>query len=71
MMAQAIVESGWGASTLSKAPNYNLFGIKGSYNGQSVYMDTWEYLNGKWLVKKNLSVNILLTWNHSKIMRTC
>ncbi len=37
-------ESGWGASTLSKAPNYNLFGIKGSYNGQSVYMDTWEYL---------------------------
>ena len=51
-MAQAIVESGWGASTLSKAPNYNLFGIKGSYNGQSVYMDTWEYLNGKWLVKK-------------------
>ena len=71
MMAQAIVESGWGASTPSKAPNYNLFGIKGSYNGQSVYMDTWEYLNGKWLVKKNLSVNILLTWNHSKIMRTC
>ena len=71
MMAQAIVESGWGASTLSKAPNYNLFGIKGGYNGQSVYMDTWEYLNGKWLVKKNLSVNILLTWNHSKIMRTC
>ena len=66
MMAQAIVESGWGASTLSKAPNYNLFGIKGSYNGQSVYMDTWEYLNGKWLVKKNLSVNILLTWNHSR-----
>ncbi len=52
MMAQAIVESGWGASTLFKAPNYNLFGIKGSYNGQSVYMDTWEYLNGKWLVKK-------------------
>ncbi|WP_417629495.1 autolysin [Enterococcus faecalis] len=52
MMAQAIVESGWGASTLSKAPNYNLFGIKGDYNGQSVYMDTWEYLNGKWLVKK-------------------
>ena len=52
MMAQAIVESGWGASTLSKAPNYNLFGIKGSYNGQSVYMDTWEYLNGKWLVKR-------------------
>jgi flagellum-specific peptidoglycan hydrolase FlgJ len=32
MIAQAIVESGWGSSTLSKAPNYNLFGIKGTYN---------------------------------------
>ncbi|EMW5765296.1 autolysin [Enterococcus faecalis] len=42
MMAQAIVESGWGASTLSKAPNYNLFGIKGSYNGQSVYMESFQ-----------------------------
>lgn len=52
MMAQAIIESGWGASTLSQAPNYNLFGIKGSYQGQSVYMDTWEYLNGKWVIKK-------------------
>ncbi|WP_291471006.1 glucosaminidase domain-containing protein [Companilactobacillus sp.] len=43
MMAQAIIESGWGGSTLSMAPNYNLFGIKGSYNGQSVYMKTAEY----------------------------
>lgn len=43
MMAQAIIESGWGASTLAMAPNYNLFGIKGSYNGQSVYMRTKEY----------------------------
>ena len=52
MMAQAIVESGWGGSTLSQAPNYNLFGIKGSYQGQTVYMDTWEYLNGQWVIKK-------------------
>ena len=52
MIAQAIVESGWGASTLSMAPNYNLFGIKGSYQGQTVYMDTLEYLNGKWVTKK-------------------
>ncbi len=42
MIAQAILESGWGSSTLSKAPNYNLFGIKGSYNGQSVTMRTAE-----------------------------
>ena len=51
MIAQAIIESGWGSSTLSKAPNYNLFGIKGSYNGQTVYMSTLEYLNGQWVTK--------------------
>lgn len=49
MIAQAILESGWGGSTLSKAPNYNLFGIKGNYNGQSVTMATLEYENGKWI----------------------
>lgn len=49
MIAQAIVESGWGQSTLSKAPNYNLFGIKGSYNGQSVTMKTQEYIDGEWI----------------------
>lgn len=49
MIAQAIVESGWGRSTLSAAPNYNLFGIKGSYNGQSVTMPTSEFINGQWI----------------------
>lgn len=43
MIAQAILESGWGQSTLSKAPNYNLFGIKGSYEGNTVNMNTTEY----------------------------
>ncbi len=47
MIAQACLESGYGTSTLSSAPNYNLFGIKGSYNGQSVRMKTWEVINGK------------------------
>ena len=42
MIAQAIHESGWGKSSLSLPPNYNLFGIKGSYNGKSVIMKTWE-----------------------------
>ena len=51
MIAQAIIESGWGGSTLSQAPNYNLFGIKGSYQGQTVYMSTLEYLNGQWVTK--------------------
>lgn len=43
MIAQAAVESGYGNSTLSQEPNNNLFGIKGSYNGQSVAMKTGEY----------------------------
>ncbi|EFU72981.1 LysM domain protein [Enterococcus italicus DSM 15952] len=51
MIAQAIVESGWGQSALAQAPNYNLFGIKGSYNGQTVYMNTQEFLNGQYVTK--------------------
>lgn len=47
MMAQAILESGWGTSTLSKAPNYNLFGIKGEYNGESINMETLEDSGGQ------------------------
>ena len=43
MIAQAALESGWGQSGLAQAPNNNLFGIKGSYNGQSVNMGTTEY----------------------------
>ncbi|WP_291292244.1 glucosaminidase domain-containing protein [Enterococcus sp.] len=50
MIAQAILESGYGSSTLSNAPYYNLFGVKGSYNGQSVYLPTNEYINGQWVV---------------------
>lgn len=42
MIAQAALESGWGNSTLSQAPNYNLFGIKGEYNGNSVVKNTLE-----------------------------
>ncbi len=49
MIAQAILESGWGSSSLSSAPNYNLFGIKGTYQGASVSMSTSEYINGKWI----------------------
>ena len=45
MVAQAALESGFGKSTLSSAPNHNLFGIKGSYQGDSVTMQTKEYYN--------------------------
>lgn len=49
MIAQALLESSYGTSGLAAAPNYNLFGVKGSYGGQTVYMPTAEYLNGEWV----------------------
>ena len=43
--AQAFIESNKGNSGLTQKAN-NLFGIKGSYNGQNVKMWTTEYYNG-------------------------
>jgi flagellum-specific peptidoglycan hydrolase FlgJ/nucleoid-associated protein YgaU len=45
-VAQAILESGWGQSSLSTSA-HNLFGIKGSYNGHSVTMRTREVYGGR------------------------
>ncbi len=45
MLAQSILESGWGASTLATQAN-NLFGMKGSYNGQTYYANTSEWSSG-------------------------
>lgn len=42
MMAQAILETGSGSSGLSSPPHFNLFGIKGTYNGEYVDMLTEE-----------------------------
>lgn len=42
MIAQAALESSWGTSDLSQSPNYNLFGIKGGFRGQSVQFNTRE-----------------------------
>ena len=43
--SQALIESNKGNSGLTQKAN-NLFGIKGSYNGQNVKMWTTEYYNG-------------------------
>lgn len=51
MMAQSALESAWGESKLSKKAN-NFFGVKGSYKGKYVTMDTKEYSNGKWVTVK-------------------
>lgn len=42
MIAQAVLESASGQSALAQAPNHNLFGIKGEYNGKSVSYATQE-----------------------------
>lgn len=47
-VAQAILESGWGSSTLTTRA-HNLFGIKGSYNGHYVTMPTGEYFGGRYV----------------------
>ena len=46
LIAQGILESGSGSSGLSRAPYYNVFGIKGSSGGASVQLPTMED-NGK------------------------
>lgn len=46
MIAQAAHESAFGQSLLASPPYYNLFGIKGSYNGQTIPMGTWEDVSG-------------------------
>lgn len=47
--AQAVLESGWGSSTLSKPPYNNCFGIKASndWTGRTVTMPTREVVNGR------------------------
>lgn len=42
MIAQAILESEHGQSGLGSAPNYNLFGMKGKYQNNSVTLATSE-----------------------------
>lgn len=50
VMAQAILESGWGRSELSVASN-NLFGVKAGKDwlGDKVKFPTKEYINNKWI----------------------
>ncbi|MDR0922381.1 MAG: glucosaminidase domain-containing protein [Lactobacillales bacterium] len=42
LIAQAILETGSGSSQLSRPPYYNLFGIKGAYEGKAVNFKTQE-----------------------------
>lgn len=46
MIAQGCLETGYGKSGLSNAPDYNIFGIKGDYKGKSADYETWEDYGG-------------------------
>lgn len=46
MIAQAAHESAYGRSSLASPPYHNLSGIKGTHNGNSTLMWTWEVYNG-------------------------
>lgn len=48
VIAQAILESSWGESSLSKDSS-NYFGIKGDFHGNYVLVPTQEFENGKWI----------------------
>ncbi|KRN99109.1 glycoside hydrolase family 73 protein [Companilactobacillus kimchiensis] len=54
MLAQAILESAWGTSTLA-TQGHNLFGIKGDYNGSYVTMPTseWSASQGWYTINAN------------------
>lgn len=62
-MAQAILESDWGSSTLS-AKYYNLFGVKSSSPTNSKVLTTKEYVNGNWIVT-NGRFRVYTSWNQS------
>lgn len=62
-IAQAILESAWGQSELAKKGN-NLFGVKGEHNGQSVTINTSEYVDGKW-IKVDAEFRKYKDWNES------
>ncbi|GEK88416.1 Flagellum-specific peptidoglycan hydrolase FlgJ [Alkalibacterium putridalgicola] len=57
MIAQAAHESNYGRSSLASPPYHNLSGIKGSHNGKSVLMWTWEVLDG-------VRVDVLAPFRH-------
>lgn len=50
-LAQAILESDWGQSTLAK-DYHNYFGIKSTDPARSQELTTQEYVNGRWITIK-------------------
>lgn len=64
-IAQAILESGWGTSTLAQK-YFNLYGIKAlrDWSGKVALVDTKEYKNNTWIVEKQ-PFRVYSSWNES------
>ncbi|EUJ27431.1 N-acetylmuramoyl-L-alanine amidase family protein [Listeria floridensis FSL S10-1187] len=62
-ISQAILESNWGKSQLAKKGN-NLFGIKGAYNGRTIYLPTKEH-NGASFVGTAAGFKAYPSWYES------
>lgn len=63
IIAQAVLESGWGRSGLSQNYN-NLFGIKGTKGTKRIALDTWERLDGV-KVDSRAEFRVFESWDHS------
>ncbi|MDN6639966.1 MAG: glucosaminidase domain-containing protein [Tetragenococcus sp.] len=48
MIAQALLESGNGSSSLSSSPTHNLFGVKAYGQEPSIWLSTEEYIDGEY-----------------------
>lgn len=67
IIAQAALESNWGASDLAQEPYHNLFGVKGNYNGQSVCQPTTEYTKAG----KEVRLNDNFRWYRNDYQALC
>lgn len=48
-LSQAVIESGWGRSSLSEPPYYNFFGIKAHGWESAINFPTQEFVNGQYI----------------------
>ncbi|MEB7428089.1 glucosaminidase domain-containing protein [Enterococcus faecalis] len=65
MIAQAILESASGTSDLAIEPYYNIFGLKGNYEGNSVEFQTNEDIGSGELIKETAEFRKYPTYKES------
>ncbi|MHA5096723.1 endolytic transglycosylase MltG [Oenococcus oeni] len=64
-LAQTILESDWGTSTLASKYN-NYYGIKAQGSQKSIQLETKEYVNGKWVTEKD-KFAVYSNWHDSML----